>query len=155
LGRQPYRAGNAERSPSDAPAMPEKILVPVDGSETMERTVGFACDLVKLLGGTLTLIHVVALPITLIDHRPLEQAGEAILRDAEGLVEKKGCSADRILELYHGNPGHKIISVAREKDFTLIVIHARGHGKVGTLLLGSVCDTVAHSSPCPVLIVRP
>ena len=135
--------------------MAEKILVPVDGSETMERTIRYACRLANLLGGTLTLIHVVALPVAPIDPRPWEQAGEAILRDAERLVEQKGCRADTILELALGNPGHMILRVARERDFTLIVIHARGRGEVAALLLGSVCDTVAHGAHCPVLIVRP
>jgi nucleotide-binding universal stress UspA family protein len=31
--------------------MAEKILVPVDGSETMERTIRYACRLANLLGG--------------------------------------------------------------------------------------------------------
>jgi nucleotide-binding universal stress UspA family protein len=135
--------------------MAEKILVPVDGSETMERTIQYACNLVKRLDGNLTLIHVVALPTPPTDPRPWEQAGEAILQDAESLVEQKGCRAERILELASGNPGRRIVKVARERDFNLIVIHARGRGKVGALLLGSVCDTVAHGAHCPVLIVRP
>ena len=31
--------------------MAEKVLVPVDGSETMERTIRYACRLANLLGG--------------------------------------------------------------------------------------------------------
>jgi nucleotide-binding universal stress UspA family protein len=135
-------------------------LVPVDSSETMARTVKFACNLVKMLGGTLALIHVVVLPATTassmpIDPARLEEAGKSILETAQKLVEQNGCKADTILEIGIGNAGHKIVGVAQAKGFTLIVIHARGHGKVATLLIGSVCDAVAHNSPCPVLIVRP
>jgi nucleotide-binding universal stress UspA family protein len=137
----------------------EKILVPVDGSERMARTVKFACDLVKILGGTLTLIHVVILRNTPsnipIDPAPFEEAGKSILESAQKLVEQNGCKADTILEMGIGNAGHKIVTVAQAKGFTLIVIHARGHSRVATLLIGSVCDAVAHNSPCPVLIVRP
>lgn len=126
----------------------------------MERTVKFACNLVKSLGGTLTLIHVVVLPATTASNIPIdpalfEEAGKSILETGQKLVEQNGCKADTILEMGIGNAGHKIVEVAQGKAFTLIVIHARGHSKIATLLMGSVCDTVAHSSPCPVLIVRP
>ena len=140
--------------------MVEKILVAVDGSETMERTVKFACDLVKVLGGSLTLIHVVGMPVMIqpnapFDSAPLMRSGEMILQTAQKQVEQNGEKADRILELDIGNPGHKIVGVARQKGFTLIVMHARGHTKAAALLLGSVCHTVAHDATCSVLILRP
>lgn len=140
--------------------MAERILVPVEGSETMERTIRYACDLAKMLDGTLTLIHIVALPVPIepnmsVDPTPLEEAGERILNGAQKLAEENGCKAERIQEIGVGNVGYKITKVASEKGFTLIVIHARGHTRVSTLLLGRVCHAVAHTSPCPVLIVRP
>jgi len=137
----------------------ENILVPIDGSKVMERNVRFACDLVKIIGGTLTLIHVVILPASMepgvpIDPTPLEQAGARILEMARKIVESQGCKADTILETDFGNAGHRIVRVAQEKAFSLIVIGARGVSKIANLLLGSVCETVAHNAPCPVLIVR-
>jgi nucleotide-binding universal stress UspA family protein len=140
--------------------MVEKILVPVDGSETMKQTVTFACDLVKILGGTITLVHVVALPVPIgtsvpFDPTPLEQYGKKTLDTAQELVKGKGCEADTILETDYGNAGHTIVRIAHKDGFSLIVIHARGHSKVERLLLGSVCRTVAHRASCPVLIVRP
>jgi len=140
--------------------MVEKILVAVDGSETMERTVRFACDLVKVLGGSLTLIHVVEVPVMIqpdlpFDSAPLIRAGEMILRTAQKQVEENGLKADIILNQQGGNPGHKIVAVAGEKGFTLIVMHARGRSKAATILLGSVCHTVAHDASCSVLILRP
>ncbi len=139
--------------------MVENILVPIDGSKVMERNVRFACDLVKIIGGTLTLIHVVILPASMepgvpIDPTPLEQAGARILEMARKIVESQGCKADTILETDFGNAGHRIVRVAQEKAFSLIVIGARGVSKIANLLLGSVCETVAHNAPCPVLIVR-
>ena len=139
--------------------MVENILVPIDGSKVMERNVRFACDLVKIIGGTLTLIHVVILPASMepgvpIDPTPLEQAGARILDMARKIVESQGCKADTILETDFGNAGHRIVRVAQEKAFSLIVIGARGVSKIANLLLGSVCETVAHNAPCPVLIVR-
>jgi nucleotide-binding universal stress UspA family protein len=140
--------------------MVEKILVPVDGSETMKRTVKFACQLIKMLEGTITLMHVVALPVPIsdsipLDPAPLEQYGKKVLETAQKLTEDNDCKADTILDTGYGNAGHIIARIAQEKEFSLIIIHARGHSKVERLLLGSVCHTVAHSSSCPVLIVRP
>ncbi len=140
--------------------MVEKILVAVDGSETMERTVRFACDLVKVLGGSLTLIHVVEVPVMiqpdlLFDSAPLTRAGEMILRTAQKQVEQNGLKADIILKHQGGNCGHKIVAVAEERGFTLIVMHARGQSKAATILLGSVSHTVAHNASCSVLILRP
>jgi len=140
--------------------MVEKILVAVDGSQTMERTVRFACDLVKVMGGSLTLIHVVDVPVMIqpnlpFDSAPLMRAGEVILRTAQKQVEQNGLKADIILEQQGGNSGHKIVEVAGEKGFTLIVMHARGHSKAARILLGSVCHTVAHDASSSVLILRP
>jgi len=138
--------------------MVEKILVAVDGSETMERTVRFACDLVKVMGGSLTLIHVVDVPVMiqpdlLFDSAPLTRAGEMILLTAQKQVEQNGLKADIILKHQGGNSGHKIVAVAEEKGFTLIVMHTRG--KASGILVGSVCHTVAHDASCSVLILRP
>lgn len=85
-------------------SMAEKVLVPVDGSEMMERTVKYACDHVKMKGGTMTLLHVVALPISVdstmrIDYTPLERAGEKILKSAREFAEEQGCKlSQRLLE---------------------------------------------------------
>ena len=140
--------------------MVEKILVAVDGSETMDRTVRFACDLVKVLGGSLTLIHVVEVPVMIqpnlmFDSAPLTRAGEIILRTAQKQVEENGLKADVMLKHQGGNSGHKIVAVAAEKGFTLIVMHAKGQSKAATILLGSVSHTVAHNASCSVLILRP
>ena len=135
-------------------------MVTVDGSETMERTIRFACDLVKVLGGSLTLIHVVEVPVMIqpdlmFDSAPMTRAGEMILQTAQKQVEQNGLQADIILKHQSGNPGHKIVAVAEEKGFTLIVMHARGQSKAATILLGSVSHTVAHNAPCSILILRP
>ena len=139
--------------------MIRKILAPVDGSEVTERVVDVACDLTKLFDTSLTLAHVVVLPVTIepgvaVDPAPLEQVGQRILESAKKVSERRGCNADVMLESAVGNAGHRIVSIAKENDFDLIVIGARGIGKIEALLLGSVCDAVTHSASCPVLVVR-
>jgi nucleotide-binding universal stress UspA family protein len=139
--------------------MIRKILAPVDGSDVTERVVDVACDLSKLFDASLTLAHVIVLPVTIepgvaVDPAPLERVGQRILESAKRVSEKRGCSTDVMMESAVGNAGHRIVWIAKENDFDLIVIGARGIGKIEALLLGSVCDTVTHSASCPVLVVR-
>ncbi len=139
--------------------MSENILVPVDGSSTMERTIQYACNLAKMLGGTISLLHVVTMPYPIMDSifdpTPLEDWGKRTLETAKQMADKCGSKAETILENGFGNAGHTIVKVSRENDFTLIIIHARGHSKVESILLGSVCHAVAHEAHCPVMILRP
>lgn len=51
-------------------------------------------------------------------------------------------------------PGHPATVLAEQaKDATLLVIGARGHGALATLVLGSVSQAVAHHCPVPLTIV--
>ena len=106
------------------------------------------------------MIHVVEVPVIIqpnlmFDSAPLTRAGKVILQTAQKRVEQNGLRADTILKHQGGNSGHKIVSVAGEKGFTLIVMHAKGQSKAASILLGSVSHTVAHNASCSVLILRP
>jgi nucleotide-binding universal stress UspA family protein len=54
----------------------------------------------------------------------------------------------------HGDPYDRIVSLATDEDFDLIVIGT--HGRTGRLqaLIGSVAESVVRTSPTPVLTVR-
>jgi len=53
-----------------------------------------------------------------------------------------------------GEPDRRIVSYAKEKDVDLIVIGARGLGRIEGMLIGSVTDAVLKSAPCPVLVIH-
>lgn len=139
--------------------MVKKILAPVDGSELTERVIDTACSLSKSFGAQITLLHVVVLPVTTepgfpIDPTPLEEIGRKILQSASEISSGKGCKVDTILKTDVGNAGHRIVRIAKENDFDLIVIGAQGMSRIEALILGSVSGTVTHSASCPVLVVR-
>jgi nucleotide-binding universal stress UspA family protein len=46
------------------------------------------------------------------------------------------------------------VELAKEGDFDLIVMGARGMSKIRELLLGSVSEGVVRNAPCNVLIVK-
>jgi nucleotide-binding universal stress UspA family protein len=52
--------------------------------------------------------------------------------------------------MLHG-PRHALADAAGTSD--LVVVGARGHGRVGSALLGSVSTWLLHNSPCPVVVV--
>jgi len=65
-------------------------------------------------------------------------------------------AADRscATRLLHGRPASAIVDEARRWDADLVVIGARGHGPLESLLLGSVSAEVVDHAPCPVLVAR-
>ncbi len=138
-----------------------KILVPVDGSEYMEREIGLACTLAKMFDAEITILHVVAVPQpTGMEALPeasrhLEEVGRKILEDAKGMAERLGISPRLDMDFSVGNPGIKIVKKAEASKVDLIVIGARGRSKLREFLMGSVANTVLNNAPCPVLLVRP
>jgi nucleotide-binding universal stress UspA family protein len=56
--------------------------------------------------------------------------------------------------LLEGRPDESLMEYAEDRGVDLIVLGTRGHGLIGTLLLGSTTDRVVRRAPCPVLSVR-
>ncbi|MEW6589391.1 MAG: universal stress protein, partial [Thermoproteota archaeon] len=56
--------------------------------------------------------------------------------------------------IVYGNPVEQIPAIAKAKKCDLIVIGARGKGRVKEFFLGSVSNAVVHSSRIPVLLVK-
>lgn len=138
--------------------MIKRILVPIDGSEYSNRAINYACNIAKKFKSELTLICVVPPPILfgaeagITDFGALEDAGKKIINSSKKLVEDKGFKP--ILKLEIGQVADKIIQIASDEDFDLIIMGSRGLSAIKSFLLGSVSDKVSHHAPCPVLIVR-
>jgi len=74
------------------------------------------------------------------------------LKAALERVEKAGVKA--VTRLEHGQPADKLIQLAKDESFDLIVIGSRGLGSIARFFLGSVSDKVSHHATCSVLIAR-
>jgi len=146
----------------------EKILVPVDGSEHSQRALEIAVKIAKKFDGKITLIHVysVVTKLTSVEGglpvmAPAEfsmvvetfrKAGANILADGEKRVEPEGIQVETLLK--EGHTVQEILKTAREGEFDLIVMGARGISKIREILLGSVSDGVIRNAPCPVLVTK-
>jgi nucleotide-binding universal stress UspA family protein len=135
--------------------MMDRVLVPLDGSETAERVLP---QLRRLLIGRpgaeiLVLRALDALAPNLSVVAPaLEAEAERYARRITFQLVNEGRRARSIVR--PGGAAATILRVAREENVSLIVLSTHGRTGLSRLVLGSVAETVLRSSPCPVFLVR-
>lgn len=138
----------------------KRILAPVDGSDYMKHEIECACTFAKLFSAELTLLHVVAMPVTSelsgipIASKQLEEAGRQILAEAASLARSCGIEPKIKIDFSVGNPGVRITKIAQEESADLIVIGAKGKSRIRELLMGSVANSVVNNANCLVLVVH-
>jgi nucleotide-binding universal stress UspA family protein len=71
---------------------------------------------------------------------------------AAGQLDRPGLTVET--EVFEGRPASRIVEDATRFDADLIVLGSRGHGPIGSMLLGSVSAEVADHASCPVLVAR-
>lgn len=139
--------------------MYQRILVPTDGSEGMDRVVAHAVSLARTHGAAVDLLYVV--DTAAFANLPMDTSWGDIretLRD-EGVaaLDAAEAAADDVPTERHvieGGPSREIVAYAERTGADLIVMGTHGRGGLNRLLLGSVAERVVRSSPIPVLTVR-
>ena len=138
--------------------MGEVVVVGVDGSATARKAAHAAADMASALRAKL---HVV----TAFSDERVEVVGggsdqlvvsdarkaEKVARDTAVELRSNGLEVDYFA--IHGSPAQALLKQAEAHDARMIVVgnkRMRGLGRV----LGSVANTVAHSAPCDVYIVK-
>ncbi|MFY9301384.1 MAG: universal stress protein [Candidatus Nitrosotenuis sp.] len=136
----------------------KKILVPMDGSKTSFKALEQAVEMARACHATILGIHGISfLPTgfmpSVVPYQIYQKKEAGVFMEkAKILAAKKG-----ILFKYaivFGNPVEQILNMAKSKKCDLIVIGARGKGRVKELFLGSVSNAVLHNSTVPVLLVK-
>lgn len=141
-------------------ALPKKILVPTDFSETSREALHRAADVAQACSAQLTVLY--ADPFT----APAEAA------DAEldsHLAERKEAAAEHLKEevrreipanipvdtlVVVDTPVAAILDVARDKNMDWIVMGTHGRSGVSRLFLGSVTEEVLRQADRPVLTIH-
>jgi nucleotide-binding universal stress UspA family protein len=82
----------------------------------------------------------------------LETNGKAMLAMAEEKAVRAGLTVEKTIE--SGHPADRIVKVATEKRYDLIIMGSRGNSGIREMLLGSVSNHVCQHAKCSVLIVR-
>jgi nucleotide-binding universal stress UspA family protein len=133
------------------------IICGTDFSSTATEAADVAAAMAKRLGTKLVLVHVDQLPSSLVSHPfVLRAAGlqtrHELDREAQRL-RKMGTNVGQ--KLLSGSAFDQLVTAATKAKGQLVVIGAVGHGFARRLLVGSVAERTAETSPIPTLVVRP
>ena len=134
------------------------ILVAVDGSNYSEKAVNQGLELAKKFDAKVTFLNVVS--SYGYAGEILEEAIENEVSSAKELLagfeeeaEEENVTAE-IEVIKDSSAANGIVGYAKENDFDLIVVGARGKSGLETVQLGSVSEAVVKRSRSPVLVYR-
>ena len=138
----------------------QRILLPLDGSETAEQVMPWAhafADRFRLPVDLLTVIDVGAFLTSVETARRFDVLVEQATREAREYLERvSGRFAPNPVKrsLEQGVTAEVIIGKAAADESTLIAMATHGHSGVGRWLMGSVAEKVLRGSNNPLLLVR-
>ncbi|GAA2711851.1 universal stress protein [Micromonospora olivasterospora] len=137
------------------------VVVGVDGSALSRAAVRFAADEAALRGAPLRAVHAYRHPASTGpgDMQPLVHDADLLRGEEERVL------ADSLAGLAEHHPEvtvEKVVAHARpaaalaeaSRTAQLLVVGARGHGELTSLVLGSVSHAALHHADCPVAVVR-
>ena len=84
----------------------------------------------------------------------LREAAEATVEDGVGLARKAGLEASGEAVESSSTAWRVLTATAETRDAAVIVAGSQGHGRVASVLLGSVSAGLVHHAERPVLIIR-
>jgi nucleotide-binding universal stress UspA family protein len=139
-----------------------KIMVAIDGSESVERAVAWIAEHAEGLGAEVVAVHAVDQPASLMSAfnyypvAPITDEGRQAMAE---VAEREWCAALTKREvpvrvvLRDGAPASVILELAKVERPDLVVTGQRGLGGFAELLLGSTSHQLAHHLDRPLLIV--
>lgn len=144
--------------------MYQRIMVPVDGSETSRKALQEAIKLARQFNARLKLVHVVENARVfdaegMVDYTALREiavkGGEQILARAKEMAAQAGITAETaLLEAGGDRNENVIVTEARQWLAELVVIGTHGRSGISRLLFGSVAEGVVRGATMPVLLIR-
>jgi nucleotide-binding universal stress UspA family protein len=158
-----------KRLPDAVPAGPllyERILCPVDFSDSSLHALKYATSMAQEADGQLTVLHVVAHEFENADDMAsisdagmtidsfVKQREEALRRRLKEAVATapEFCSVESLMT--HGKPWRAVLRIAAERQSDLIVMGVQGRGAADLLFFGSTAQHVVREASCPVLTLR-
>jgi nucleotide-binding universal stress UspA family protein len=154
----------AEGQPLPSPAA-ERILVPLDGSETAAGALPFVKDYAELFDASLILFHAVS-PVgtypgfetanaqivgDLLD--TMQKEAEEMLAETAKKLKSEGLKVETAVTLSLAADG--ILEAAEKSKAGLIAIGTHGRSGITRAVVGSVANAVLRRSKLPCLLVHP
>ena len=139
--------------------MYKKIIVPLDNSVTDATILAHIRRLARLTNAELILVHVadgfaaqLQDQLNLVDSQEIKE-DQAYLDQIVVGLQKDSFNARAIL-VQGKEPVDGILSVAQDEGCDLIAMATHGHQFIEDMILGSVADTLRHSTDIPILMIR-
>lgn len=146
--------------------MYKHILIPLDGSHLAEQVLPHALANASLSGHTrITLLRTIPLyhpaqvegslyfEARMQEVVEAEQAARSYLEQMAQPIRVQGYEV--AIELSHLPAEEAIIDYAEKHDVDLITMATHGRSGMRRWLLGSVTQKVVHTTPVPILVIRP
>ncbi len=143
--------------------MPDKLLVPLDGSKLAETALPYAEELAIKIGYEVTLINVRS-PAEDPYHPALEAYLKSVAEKTKNNIQTslvknkgKGRKVKTVVVgsgILVGNSAEGILEYADNENMDLIVMATHGRTGISLWALGSVAEKVVRASRHPVLLVR-
>jgi nucleotide-binding universal stress UspA family protein len=140
----------------------DRILVPTDGSDGVERAIDHAVEEAAIHGATIHGLYVLSTDAYAgLAMESSWESVEGLLReDAEAAVARihelageRDSSVGVETAVVEGKPSREIVRYAENEGCDLIVMGTHGRGGIDRLLLGSVAESVIRASSVPVTTV--
>ncbi|MFB6256730.1 MAG: universal stress protein [Haloplanus sp.] len=140
----------------------DRILVPTDGSDGVERAIRHAAEVAARNDATLHGIYVLSTDTYagLAMESSWESVDRLLREDAEKAVARVRAVAAEVdaavpveTVVMEGKPSREIVRYAESEDCDLVVMGTHGRGGIDRLLLGSVVESVIRASSIPVTAV--
>lgn len=125
--------------------MQNRILIPVDGTESVQEILLYVTSITPRTDTTITLLHVLP-PAREVSrgHTHADEIHDRLVTD--------GWKVDR--ELRMGDPVEEIIKLALLLPATMLLMSTHGRSGLERIREGSVTEQVVKQSPCPVFILH-
>jgi nucleotide-binding universal stress UspA family protein len=138
--------------------MYQRILIPLENSETDRTILEHIKPLARMCGSRLTLVHVadgwVARNFETLDLQESDEMREdrKYLAAVEAELKADGFDVSSVLAM--GEPPKGIIRLAAELKADLIAMATHGHKLIGDIIYGTTADKVRHQVEVPVLLLK-
>jgi nucleotide-binding universal stress UspA family protein len=140
-----------------------KILVPVDFSQSSEFASKMASTIAKKSKSEVFLLHMIELPTGIVDmgagsNFSIPESMLYLRKVKERIVDFKEKFFHKSTEVHHSirfqNPHEGILKYANKVEANLIIIGSKGHSNLDEILIGSNTEKVVRTADIPVLVVK-
>ena len=137
----------------------EKVLIPVDGSDSSRNAAKYGTQLVNARNPKIYLLNVWEPVNMTIGGEMAERLRKNAHDKSMAMLEEfkqslEGCGMEIELISRSGRPDYVILNVQDELDCDLLVIGSRGLSVLENVIMGSVVTRVLEGANCPVLVTR-